>query len=117
MQRAFQLSVPLTDTDTGGGYLFRLLFYLNGKVESGTLDGSYRQISEEKEYSMAFDYISASVTYTVTVNGKPVTVTANDGGELKCDEEKYCDEVVCYDPKYLYLDIRLDESLLEGLEE
>ena len=89
------------------------LFY--GKVECGTPAGVYTQTDEEAEYSMPFEYISASVTYAVNVNGKSITVTSYDGDELECSEREYCDGVICYDPKDLTLDVRLDKSLLEEI--
>ncbi len=90
------------------------LYY--GKVESGTLEGVYRQEEAEKEYSMSFDDISAKAIYTVAVNGAPATVAAVDGGNLTCGEKEYCDGVICYKAKALDLDLRLDASLLEELQ-
>jgi hypothetical protein len=89
-----------------------VIFY-NGKIENASISGMYRQTSEVASYDKFNGYISASIKYTVVINGKPSTVTSVDGGTLDFKSEEYCDQVTCYKEGTLKLDLRLDETLIE----
>jgi hypothetical protein len=82
----------------------------NGTVENGKLLYDFVATRNETTLEAPNGDVSGRAFYTTIIDGDTATVIAIDGDKLKPEDKQYCDDVTCYTPGLITLDLQLDLS-------